>query len=93
MKILGRGALLLLAGAFNLWLWLLWGAMALIGALVSIKSASERAGHAWSVRSRIRRERRRERERAERDNAAPAIPALAAPARPVLFGGLQSTGS
>lgn len=93
LKILGRGALLLLAGAFNLWLWLLGAVIALLGALMSIKSASERAGHAWSRRSRIRRERRLERERVERESALPAIPALSAPARPVLFGRLQSAGS
>lgn len=81
LKILGRGALLLAAGAFNLWLWLVWAAIALIGALMSIKSAAERMGHAWSARSRNRREIRRE-ARAKQEQAAD-IPVLAGPVAPV----------
>jgi len=82
LKILGRGALLLIAGAFNLWLWLLWAVIALIGALLSVKCGSERIGRAWTAHSRARRERRRE-QRARKAMAPADIPDLVGPAAPV----------
>ena len=45
LKLLGRGALLLAAGAFNLTLWLFGALLALFGFLSSIKATTERLTH------------------------------------------------
>jgi ATP-dependent protease HslVU (ClpYQ) peptidase subunit len=58
MKILGRGALLLAAGAFNLTLWVFWALLALFGFLASIKATTERLTYSWLLRSKARRLRR-----------------------------------
>ena len=55
VKVLGRGALLLAAGAFNLAVWLFWAVLALFGFLSSIKSTTERATQAWLDRRKARR--------------------------------------
>src|SRR5882724_3816193 len=55
IKILGRGALLLAAGAFNLTLWMFSALLALFGVLSSIKATTERATQAWLDRKRARR--------------------------------------
>jgi hypothetical protein len=54
MKLLGRGALLLVAGAFDLALWVFGALMTLLGVLASIKSLTERATQAWCDRKRAR---------------------------------------
>jgi ATP-dependent protease HslVU (ClpYQ) peptidase subunit len=58
IKILGRGALLLATGAFNLTLWMFSALLALFGFLSSIKATTERATQAWLDRKRARRLRR-----------------------------------
>jgi hypothetical protein len=58
IKVLGRGALLLATGAFELALWLFWALLALFGLLSSIKSTTERATQAWLDRKKARRLRR-----------------------------------
>ncbi len=58
MKLLGRGALLLIGGAFDLALWLLSAALTLFGLLSSIKATTERLTQAWCDRRRARRFRR-----------------------------------
>jgi len=58
LKILGRGALLLAAGAFNLTLWMFSALLALFGVLSSIKATTERATQAWLDRKKARRLRR-----------------------------------
>jgi hypothetical protein len=58
LKILGRGALLLASGAFELALWLFSALVALFGLLSSIKAATERATQAWLDRKKRRRLRR-----------------------------------
>ncbi|MBR1091109.1 hypothetical protein JQ621_26935 [Bradyrhizobium manausense] len=58
MKLLGRGALLLVGGAFDLTLWLFGAALTLIGLLSSIKATTERLTQAWCDRRRSRRLRR-----------------------------------
>lgn len=58
MKLLGRGALLLVGGAFNLALWLFGAALTLFGLLSSIKATTERLTQAWCDRRRARRLRR-----------------------------------
>jgi hypothetical protein len=55
MKILGRGALLLAAGTFNLTLWMFSALLALFGFLSSIKATTERATQAWLDRNKARR--------------------------------------
>jgi hypothetical protein len=55
IKILGRGALLLATGAFELALWLFWALLALFGLLSSIKSTTEGATQAWLDRKKARR--------------------------------------
>lgn len=55
IKLLGRGALLLAAGAFNLTMWLFGALLTLFGFLSSIKAATERATMAWLRRKKARR--------------------------------------
>ena len=55
LKILGRGALLLAAGAFNLTLWLFGALIALFGFLSSIKATTERLTQSWLDRRKARR--------------------------------------
>ena len=71
IKLFGRGALLLAAGAFDLSLWLVGAAVALFGFLCSIKAGAERIGEAWSRRARARHALKQ---------ASRAVPALAVPA-------------
>ena len=52
---LGRGALLLAAGAFNLTMWVFGALLALFGFLSSIKATTERATEAWLRRKKARR--------------------------------------
>jgi hypothetical protein len=58
LKILGRGALLLAAGAFNLTLWVFGAVLALFGFLSSIKATTERLTQSWLLRKKARRLRR-----------------------------------
>jgi hypothetical protein len=58
IKILGRGALLLTAGAFNLTLWVFSALLALFGFLSSIKATTERATQAWLDRKKTRQLRK-----------------------------------
>jgi len=60
MKLLGRGALWLAAGAFELATWLFSALLVLFGLLSTIKAATERATQAWLDRKRARRLRARE---------------------------------
>src|SRR6476646_5450449 len=55
LKLLGRGALLLAAGAFDLTLWVFGALLALFGLLSSIKATTERATMAWLDRKKARR--------------------------------------
>ncbi|MGB8607037.1 hypothetical protein [Bradyrhizobium sp.] len=55
MKVLGRGALLLAAGAFDLTLWVFGALLALFGLLSSIKSTTERLTMSWLLRKKARR--------------------------------------
>jgi hypothetical protein len=58
-KILGRGALLLAAGAFNLAWWVFGAVMMLIGFLSAIKSTTERTTQSWLYRGKAKRARAR----------------------------------
>jgi len=58
LKVLGRGALLLAAGAFNLTLWVFGALVALFGLLSSIKATAERLTQSWLTRKKARRLRR-----------------------------------
>jgi hypothetical protein len=58
LKVLGRGALLLTAGAFNLASWLFSALVFLAGVIASIKSMTERLTMAWLRGARERRMRR-----------------------------------
>jgi hypothetical protein len=69
MKMLGRGALLLAAGAFNLTLWVFAALLALFGFLSSIKAATERLTMSYLQRKKARRLRKQ--------MAASSQPALA----------------
>ena len=55
LKVLGRGALLLAAGAFNLTLWVFGALLALFGFLSSIKATTERLTQSWLDRRQARR--------------------------------------
>ena len=55
LKMLGRGALLLAAGAFNLALWVFGALFALFGLLSSIKATTERLTQSWLNRKKARR--------------------------------------
>ncbi|CCD92563.1 conserved exported hypothetical protein [Bradyrhizobium sp. ORS 375] len=58
MKLLGRGALLLTAGAFNLAVWLFGAVMTLFSAIASLKAMTERATQSVIDRGKRRRLRR-----------------------------------
>jgi hypothetical protein len=58
LKVLGRGALLLAAGAFDLSLWVFGALLALFGLLSSIKATTERLTESWLIRKKARRLRR-----------------------------------
>ncbi len=67
LKLLGRGALVLASGVFNLALWIFSALVALAGFLVSLKAGVERLTQMWLDRGKRRR----------RLQASPALPALA----------------
>ena len=69
LKLFGRGALLLAAGAFDLSLWVFGALLALFGLLSSIKATTERLTQSWLIRKKARRLRRQ--------MAAASQPALA----------------
>jgi hypothetical protein len=58
LKVLGRGALLLAAGALDLTLWLFGALLALFGLLSSIKATAERLTQSWLNAGKARRLRR-----------------------------------
>jgi hypothetical protein len=76
LKVLGRGALLLAAGAFDLTLWVFGALLALFGLLSSIKATTERLTMSWLLRKKARRLRKQ--------MAAAALPSL--PSEPSLAG-------
>jgi hypothetical protein len=55
LKLLGRGALLLAAGAFDLSLWVFGALLALVSLLVSIKATTERLTQSWIDHGKRRR--------------------------------------
>ena len=55
LKLLGRGALLLAAGAFDLSLWVFGAVFALVSFLASIKATTERMTQSWIDRGKRRR--------------------------------------
>src|SRR6266704_3589747 len=73
LKVLGRGALLLVAGAFDLTLWVFGALLALFGLLSSIKATTERLTMSWLLRKKARRLRKQ---------------MAAMPAQPVAMAGL-----
>jgi hypothetical protein len=87
LKLLGRGALVLLVGAFQLSWWLMGMLLTLLGLLIAIKSASERGTRAaaagWARWREARRLRRHRADAARKAAAEPAAPALAGPPAPV----------
>jgi hypothetical protein len=58
LKMLGRGALLLAAGAFDLSLWVFGALLTLFGFLASIKATTERATQSWLDHKKARRLRK-----------------------------------
>lgn len=74
LKLFGRGALLLAAGAFNLTMWVFGALLTLFGFLSSIKAMTERLTYAWLRRKKARRLRLQA--------AAASQPALAIAATP-----------
>jgi len=58
LKLLGRGALLLVTGAFNLTLWIFGALLTLFGFVCSIKATTERMTMAYLRRKKARRLRR-----------------------------------
>ncbi|MBR0715136.1 hypothetical protein [Bradyrhizobium liaoningense] len=75
MKLLGRGALLLVTGAFNFTMWLLGAAFTLLGLLSSIKATTERLTQSWCDRRRRRRQRQAQADAAETALAGAAVTA------------------
>jgi hypothetical protein len=71
LTVLGRGALLLAAGAFNLSLWVFWAVLALFGFLSSIKATTERLTLSWLVRKKARRLRKQMAAAALASNVSP----------------------
>jgi hypothetical protein len=58
IKLFGRGAVVLAAGAFQLGMWLFWALWMLIGLVISIKATTERITWYYLQRSKARRIRR-----------------------------------
>jgi hypothetical protein len=58
LKLLGRGALLLAVGSFNLTLWVFGALLALVGLLSSIKATTERLTVTWLRAKKARRLRK-----------------------------------
>lgn len=58
LKMLGRGGLLLAAGAFDLSLWVFGALLALFGFLASIKATTERLTQSWLNQKKARRLRK-----------------------------------
>jgi hypothetical protein len=58
LKLLGRGALVLAAGAFDLTMWIMGAVLALFGLLSSIKTTTERLTQSWLDRKKARRLRK-----------------------------------
>jgi hypothetical protein len=58
LKVLGRGALLLAAGAFNVTFWIFGALLTLFGFLSSIKATTERLTMAWLRRKKARQLRK-----------------------------------
>ncbi|OQW52916.1 MAG: hypothetical protein A4S14_16520 [Proteobacteria bacterium SG_bin9] len=73
VKMLGRGALVLAAGAWQLAMWLFWALGLLVTALVSIKRMAENLGHAWHRRAVARKARATLREAAVVPLASPVL--------------------
>ena len=73
LKLLGRGALLLAAGAFDLSLWLFGALFALFSLLASIKATTERLTQSWLDHGKRRRLRRQ-----LTSIASPAVASVAA---------------
>jgi hypothetical protein len=69
LKVLGRGALLLAAGTFDLTLWVFGALLAVFGFLSSIKATTERLTISWLLRKKARQLRKQ--------MAAAAQPAVA----------------
>ena len=55
LKMFGRGALLLAAGAFNMAMWILWALLFLLGFVSSVRATTERLTMAWLRRRRRKR--------------------------------------
>ncbi len=75
LKILGRGALLLTAGAFNMTLWVFSAVLALFGFVASVKATAERATDGWLQRAKAGRLRKA---MAAQVSASPPLAVLAA---------------
>lgn len=73
VKLLGRGALVLAAGAWQLAMWLFWALGLVTGALIAIKRMAENLGHAWHRRAVARKARTMVREAAISPLATPAL--------------------
>jgi hypothetical protein len=71
LKLLGRGALLLAAGAFDLTMWIMGALLALLGLLSSIKTTTERLTQSWLDHKKARRRRK------QIPSAASSEPAMA----------------
>ncbi|MGA7789858.1 MAG: hypothetical protein WCA56_17035 [Xanthobacteraceae bacterium] len=61
VKLLGRAAIVLTAGAFDVAVWLLWAGFALLGFCASSKAAVERMTQRHLLRQKLRRVRKAER--------------------------------
>jgi len=72
LKTLGRGAILLTVGSFNLAMWVLWAAFTLFGFVASAKAAAERLTLRYLARKKARR-----RERAPAVQAPAIVPVRA----------------
>ena len=77
LKILGRGALLLATGLFDVALWLFGAVFTLFSILCWIKSTTERATQAWLDHKKARRRRRKMAEAKAVESEAMALAATA----------------
>ncbi len=55
LKLLGRGAIMLTVGAFNLAMWIFWAVLTVLGFVSSMRRMAERMTERWCARRRRRR--------------------------------------
>jgi hypothetical protein len=98
LKLVGRGAILLTFGTFQLAMWLLWALLTIIGFASALKRMTERATERYCARRKLRRARalaqheQHERERCAREQRLAALTSSAEEPTAIYSTGHQELG-